>query len=60
MVHKSTSLMHTKWLYKYHIAFTPKYRRRIADNHSKKQPLLNLDSRFLRLPKCFCCYDDSG
>lgn len=29
MAHKATSLAHTKWLCKYHIVFTPKYRRKV-------------------------------
>ena len=30
------SLAHTKWMCKYHIAFTPKYRRKIIYNKIKK------------------------
>jgi putative transposase len=30
------SLAHTKWMYKYHIVFTPKYRRKIIYNEIKK------------------------
>ena len=29
MANKLNSLAHTKWLCKYHIVFTPKYRRKI-------------------------------
>lgn len=29
MANKSYSLAHTKWMCKYHIVFTPKYRRKI-------------------------------
>ena len=29
MAHKANSLAHTKWLCKYHIVFTPKYRRKV-------------------------------
>ena len=32
MAHKANSLTHTKWLCKYHIVFTPKYRRKIIYN----------------------------
>ena len=32
MAHKATSLAHTKWLCKYHIVFTPKYRRKVIYN----------------------------
>ncbi|MFC5986846.1 IS200/IS605 family transposase, partial [Marinicrinis lubricantis] len=28
MANKSYSLAHTKWMCKYHIVFTPKYRRK--------------------------------
>ncbi|MED4376416.1 IS200/IS605 family transposase, partial [Schinkia azotoformans] len=29
MANKEYSLAHTKWICKYHIVFTPKYRRKI-------------------------------
>ena len=32
MAQKANSLSHTKWMYKYHIVFTPKYRRKIVFN----------------------------
>ena len=32
MAQKAHSLSHTKWLCKYHIVFTPKYRRKIIYN----------------------------
>ena len=32
MAHKANSFAHTKWLCKYHIVFTPKYRRKIIYN----------------------------
>lgn len=32
MANKANSLAHTKWLCKYHIVFTPKYRRKIIYN----------------------------
>ena len=32
MAHKAASLAHTKWLCKYHIVFTPKYRRKVIYN----------------------------
>ena len=35
MAKKSNSLAHTKWMCKYHIVFTPKYRRKIVDNQYK-------------------------
>lgn len=32
LANKANSLAHTKWLCKYHIVFTPKYRRKIIYN----------------------------
>lgn len=32
MAKKAYSLAHTKWMCKYHIVFTPKYRRKIIYN----------------------------
>ena len=36
MANKHNSLFHTKWLCKYHILFTPKYRRKIEFNQYKR------------------------
>ena len=36
MANKHNSLSHTKWLCKYHIVFTPKYRRKIEFNQYKQ------------------------
>ena len=36
MANKHNSLSYTKWLYKYHIVFTPKYRRKIEFNQYKR------------------------
>ena len=36
MATKANALAHTKWLCKYHIVFTPKYRRKIIYNQYKK------------------------
>lgn len=36
MAKKEYSLAHTKWLCKYHIVFTPKYRRKVIFNQLKK------------------------
>ena len=36
MANKHNSLSHTKWLSKYHIVFTPKYRRKIEFNQYKR------------------------
>ena len=35
MANKTNSLSHSKWLCKYHIVFTPKYRRKIIYNQYK-------------------------
>ena len=36
MAEKANSLSHTKWMYKYHIVFTPKYRRKVIYNQYRK------------------------
>ena len=36
MANKANSLAHTKWVCKYHIVFTPKYRRKIIYNQYKE------------------------
>ena len=36
MAKKANSLAHTKWMCKYHIVFTPKYRRKIVYNQYKE------------------------
>ena len=36
MANKANSLSHTKWTCKYHIVFTPKYRRKIIYNQYKE------------------------
>ena len=36
MANKNNSLAHTKWMCKYHIVFTPKYRRKIIYNQYRK------------------------
>ena len=36
MANKHNSLLHTKWLCKYHMVFTPKYRRKIEFNQYKR------------------------
>ena len=35
MANKNNELAHTKWMCKYHIVFTPKYRRKIIYNQLK-------------------------
>ena len=36
MANKNYSLAHTKWMCKYHIIFTPKYRRKVIYNQYRK------------------------
>ena len=36
MAKKENSLAHTKWMCKYHIVFTPKYRRKVIYNQRRK------------------------
>ncbi len=36
MANKANSLAHTKWMCKYHIIFTPKYRRKVIYNQYRK------------------------
>ena len=36
MANKAYSLSHTKWMCKYHIVFTPKYRRKVIYNQIRK------------------------
>ena len=36
MAQKAYSLAHTKWMCKYHIVFTPKYRRKVIYNQIRK------------------------
>ena len=36
MAQKSHSLSHTKWMCKYHIVFTPKYRRKVIYNQYRR------------------------
>lgn len=36
MTQKAYSLSHTKWMCKYHIVFTPKYRRKVIYNKLRK------------------------
>ena len=45
MAHKANSLAHTKWLCKYHIVFTPKYRR--------KSFITNTEKTFEKYSRCF-------
>ena len=35
MANKNYELAHTKWMCKYHIVFTPKYRRKVIYNQLK-------------------------
>jgi len=45
MANRLNSLAHTKWLCKYHIVFTPKYRRKIIYNQYRRD--LQTDIRML-------------
>ena len=36
MANKANSLAHTKWMCKYHIIFTPEYRRKVIYNQYRK------------------------
>ena len=47
MANKHNSLSHTKWLYKYHIVFTPKYRRKIEYNQYKRD-IVNIIQRLCK------------
>lgn len=46
MAKKEYSLAHTKWMCKYHIVFTPKYRRKIKYIINTKQILEILLSNY--------------
>ena len=47
MANKHSSLSHTKWLCKYHIVFTPKYRRKIEFNQYKRD-IVNIIKRLCK------------
>ena len=36
LANKTNDMAHTKWLCKYHIVFTPKYRRKVIYNQYRK------------------------
>ena len=42
MANKTNSLAHTKWMCKYHIVFTPKYRRKIIYNQLIKEDIRDI------------------
>jgi len=42
MANKSNDLAHTKWMCKYHIVFTPKYRRKIIYNQLIKEDIRDI------------------
>ena len=48
MANKHNSLSHTKWLCKYHIVFTPKYRCKCQSKYVKK--IQNKNVHFIHLP----------
>ena len=37
MANKTNELSHSKWVCKYHIVFTPKYRLKIIDRGSERE-----------------------
>ena len=47
MINKYNRLTHTKWLCKYHIVFTPKYRRKIEYNQYKRD-IVNIIQRLYK------------
>ena len=47
MANKHSSLSHTKWLCKYQIVFTPKYRRKIEFNQYKRD-IVNIIQRLCK------------
>ena len=47
MINKYNRLTHTKWLCKYHIVFTPKYRRKIEYNQYKRD-IVNIIQRLCK------------
>ena len=42
MANKSNDLAHTIWMCKYHIVFTPKYRRKIIYNQLIKEDIRDI------------------
>ena len=50
MANKHNSLSHTKWLCKYHIVFTPKYRRKIEFNQYKRD-IVNIIQRLCKFKR---------
>ena len=66
MAQKAYSLSHTKWMCKYHVVFTPKYRRKVIYNQIRsdlgeifRKPLI---INFIRTPPTFIrtCADECG
>ncbi|NKZ26515.1 IS200/IS605 family transposase [Gemella sanguinis] len=55
MANKQNSLSHTKWLCKYHIVFTPKYRRKIEFNQYKRD-IVNIIQRLCKYKGVLCKY----
>ena len=51
MANKTNSLSHTKWMCKYHIVFSPKYRRKIIYNQYRKslQDIIRTLCRYKRV-----------
>ena len=52
MANANNSLAHTKWMCKYHIVFTPKYRRKVIFNQYKESPFMGCyGSKAIRLER---------
>ena len=56
MANKANSLAHTKWLCKYHIVFTPKYRRKVIYNQYKESIRDILKESIRDILKQLCAY----
>ena len=50
LANKANSLAHTKWMCKYHIVFTPKYRRKVIYNQVRKD-LIEIFQRLCKYEK---------
>lgn len=50
LANKANSLAHTKWMCKYHIVFTPKFRRKVIYNQVRKD-LIEIFQRLCKYKK---------
>lgn len=53
------SLAHTRWMCKYHIVFTPKYRRKIIYNKLRRDIVQIIKDLRIVLVKIFTCKKSS-